>query len=99
MAPIRLTLVLGLSLAMVASNASAVVTYSFVGLSNNVGADTAIGEAQMFVDVEAFTFDSDDGVLFTFRNIGPVTVSLTDVYFDDWSLLALSQLFDADEVG
>ncbi|MCH9022801.1 MAG: PEP-CTERM sorting domain-containing protein [Planctomycetes bacterium] len=93
----RLTLVAGVFLGMLASSASGVVTYSFVGLSNNNIADTAIGEAQLFVDVESFTIGPDDGVLFTFRNIGPVTIAITDVYFDDGSLLALEQLFDSDD--
>jgi len=93
----HLTLVLGLFLGMTASSASGVLTLPFFGLSNNNIANTAAGEAQLSVDVESFTIGSDLGVLFTFRNTGPVEMSITDVYFDDGSLLDLVQLIDADD--
>jgi hypothetical protein len=61
--------------------------------ANNVG-DAAIGEAQLFVDVT----DAGGGLVsFRFFNLGPDASSITDVYFDDGSLLAIAQLIDADD--
>ncbi len=77
---------------------SAAVMLGFDNISaNNVG-DAAIGEAQLSVNV------TDPGlsggfsqVLFTFFNIGPLASSITDVYFDDGTLLDIAELIDADE--
>ena len=56
-------------------------------------ADGAIGEAQLFVDV----IDAGGSqVLFTFRNTGPAASSITDIYFDDGSLLALTVIDDSE---
>jgi len=76
-------------------NAQANVTYSFTCITNNDPVDAAIGEAQMFVDVEEF--GSNNQVLFRFRNTGPEDSSITDVYFYDGSLLGISALWDADD--
>ncbi len=48
----------------------------------------------MTVEVEDF---GSGQVLFTFRNTGPEASSITDVYFYDGALLAMSALWDADD--
>ncbi|MCJ7692659.1 MAG: hypothetical protein MUO22_04520, partial [Sedimentisphaerales bacterium] len=83
--------------------AHAVVTYSFDCISNiepSDPTDAAIGEAQAFVDIEFFSYDSETDiteVLFTFYNIGPEDSSITDVYFYDGVLFGISALWDADD--
>jgi hypothetical protein len=61
--------------------------------TNNVG-DATIGEAQLTVDV---TEAAGGLVSFLFSNSGPAASSITDVYFDDGSLLAIAQIIDADD--
>jgi hypothetical protein len=75
------------------------VTYTFThipepGDDDTARANGAIGEAQLFVDVTPY---GTDQVLFTFRNTGPETCSLTDVYYDDGALLGIADLIDADD--
>ncbi len=68
--------------------------YGFENITSNSVADAATGEAQLFVDVT----DAGSGlVLFTFINTGPLASSITDVYFDDGTLLGLSGLVDRDD--
>ena len=81
--------------------AMGMVTYSFQhiveeGDTDDQFANGAIGEAQLFVTV------SDQGgfqVLFTFENIGPELSSITDIYFDDDSLLASLASIDNSDPG
>ena len=64
--------------------ASAGYIYSFEGITANKLADVSTGEAQLEVEV------SDAGnnqVSFRFTNKGPKASSITDVYFDDGTLL------------
>jgi hypothetical protein len=69
-------------------------TLTFDTCSNNNVNDVATGEAQMQVEVT----DLGGGqVLFTFRNLGPNASSITDVYFDDGTLLGIAALIDADQ--
>ncbi len=65
-------------------------TYGFVGITNNKTADTTIGQAQLTVDVVG----EPDSVLasFVFRNIGSDASSITDVYFDDGTLLGIASI-------
>lgn len=65
--------------------------YGFGNISANNVNDAAIGEAQMFVDV---TDNGSNQVLFLFSNIGPDASSITDVYFDDGSLLGIAQILN-----
>lgn len=71
----------------------------FGGCSNNDPDDTAIGEAQFLVDVYPWGTDDDSATqaLFVIRNVGPVQVTIKEVYFDDGVLLGIAQLFDADD--
>ena len=57
-------------------------------------ANGAAGEAQLFVDV----VDEGPGqVLFRFRNVGPTYCRISDVYFDNGSLLSIASLIDIDD--
>ena len=67
--------------------------YSFVNITGNSVADAAIGEAQLFVDV---TNAGSGQALFTFINIGPEASSITDVYFDDGTLLGIAAIDNSD---
>jgi hypothetical protein len=63
-----------------------------------------IGESQLFVDVVGFGSSTTVGsttitpnaneVVFRFYNTGPSPSSITDVYFDDGSLLALAFIYN-----
>ncbi len=78
----------------IAGTAHAGMSYSFDGLTNNSVNNTQIGHSQLFFDVEPYSYSTESGVLFTFRNIGPAASSICDLYFDDGSLLALSHVFN-----
>jgi hypothetical protein len=71
-------------------------TYTFKNITNNNSTDASAGEAQLRVDVEAY---GTNQVLFTFYHIGTVQMSITDVYFDDGTLLGIADLIDADQNG
>jgi hypothetical protein len=68
-------------------------TLSFSCITGNVPGDCAIGEAQLSVDVT----DAGPGqVLFTFLNSGLAASSITDVYFDDGTLLGIASIDNSD---
>ncbi|MCR9093768.1 MAG: PEP-CTERM sorting domain-containing protein [bacterium] len=70
------------------------VPYGFSCISGNSATDCATGEAQLSVDV----MDIGGGqVLFDFTNAGPLSSSITDVYFDDGTLLGIAGLIDMDD--
>jgi hypothetical protein len=71
------------------ASALATVTYSFNNITANSLADAAAGEAQCFVDVDPVGATQ---VSFTFRNNGPLAMSITDVYFDDGTLLGIASV-------
>ena len=91
----RLVFILSIVLAVsVVAPARADLTLNFGAITANDVGDVAILESQLFVDV------SDGGggqVLFTFRHEGPEASSITDVYFDDGTLLGIASLIDADD--
>ena len=64
-------------------------TYGFGCISNNNAVNCAIGGAQLFVDVTAVDTTQ---VQFRFRNAGPAASSITDVYFDDGTLLGIASI-------
>ena len=84
-----LTVVLGLG-GLLAAPAGA-TTFSFDAITSNSVADPAIGEAQLFVEVKAAAGGQVD---FRFFNTGPSASSITDVYFDDGSLLAIASVIN-----
>ena len=82
-----------LSLILFCAHVEAAPTYSFVNITNNNAGDAAIGEAQLSVEL----FDVGvNQVNFTFTNSGPEASSITDVYFDDGSLLGIASIDDSD---
>jgi len=81
-----------------ANDCAASVTYdvyNVVGVSNNDAGNTAIGEAQLSVEL----IDLSGGQIeFVFRNSGSEKCSITDVYFDDRCEL-LSNLWVVNSPG
>src|SRR5262245_23051793 len=74
--------------ALAAASAPArAVSYGFGCITNSIAGDCAIGEAQMTVDV---TDPGGNQIAFTFKNAGPAASSITDVYWDDGSLLGIA---------
>ena len=71
--------------------------YGFVVVpsSDSNAVNAATGEAQLTVEVNDA---GNEQVSFTFRNAGPNASSITDVYFDDGSLLGISSI-DADNTS
>ena len=69
-------------------------TYSFTNITNNNAMSAAQGELQLLVDVEAYGANQ---VLFTFYHAGDIQMSITDVYFDDGTLLGIADLIDKDQ--
>lgn len=61
----------------------------FVVSSPSEVANCAIAQAQLSVEIAAA---GPDRVLFTFRNAGPAASSITDIYFDDGTLLGLASV-------
>jgi hypothetical protein len=90
----RLRLVIGsLAVIAVAGLAAAApagaVTLGFGCITNSIAGDCAIGSAQMTVDV------ADPGgsqIAFTFKNTGAAASSITDVYWDDGTLLGIASI-------
>jgi hypothetical protein len=71
------------------------VTLGFGCITNNLAGDCAIGEAQLTVEIS----DQGGGVVrFHFRNAGPAASVLSEVYFDDGSLLAIAAVVDGPGV-
>jgi hypothetical protein len=90
---VRSLLVICCALGVAAAGASADMTLGFFNVTNNTASDALIGEQQLFVDV------IDPGgsqVLFTFRNEGPEASSITDIYFDDGTLLGIAAIDNSD---
>jgi hypothetical protein len=67
------------------------VQYGFGCISNNIGGDCTIGEAQLLIDV---TDPGGGQVEFTLTNLGPDASSISDVYFDDGSLLGIATIMN-----
>ena len=74
------------SLLFAAAGPSRAVTLGFGCITGNIAGDCAIGEAQMTV----YVTDPGGGQIdFTFENVGADASSITDVFWDDGSLLAI----------
>ena len=89
----RFGALVAMAIALSTGSASA-TTLSFTCITNNNPTDCATGEAQLTVDAIDI---GGNQVLFEFRNLGPNASSITDVYFDDGTLLGIASLIDADE--
>lgn len=81
-----------LALGLCCANVEAAPTYSFVNITNNDAGNAAIGEAQLFVEL---LDPGSSQVTFMFTNTGPEASSITDVYFDDGSLLGIASINDS----
>lgn len=80
----------GLALSVVAAFPPAqAATFGFGCISNNSTANCDLGESQLFVDV---TDAGSNQVLFMFTNSGPDLSSITDIYFDDGTLLGIASI-------
>lgn len=75
------------------STASAGMVFGFGAITNNSIGNPAIAEAQMTVEV----FDAGLWTEFKFRNAGPLASFISDIYFDDGSLVELLELQDSDD--
>ncbi|MBI5788228.1 MAG: PEP-CTERM sorting domain-containing protein [Candidatus Schekmanbacteria bacterium] len=78
-----------LAVACWAPGASATTTFGFFCITNNSAVDAATA-GQFFVDVSDPA--GDHNVLFTFRNVGPAASFIDGVYFDDGTLLGISEV-------
>jgi hypothetical protein len=82
------------ALLLLARPASA-VTLGFYCLTDNLAGDCTIGEDQLTVELS----DQGGGVVeFHFRNAGPEASVISEIYFDDGSLLVLSAVIDGPGV-
>jgi len=95
MKKILIALTLGTCVATPASAATA--SYSFNCLTHNNVANCGTGQAQLSLNVSDTLVASQ--VLFEFRNAGPVASSLTDIYFDDGTLLGIAQVINGAGVS
>jgi len=78
-----------------AAAATVLETYSFNCISaNSVSCQgTQALESQLFMDVSTVDGNANQAD-FTFRNTGPIASSITDIYFDDGTLLGISLIID-----
>lgn len=72
-----------------AATPASALSLGFYCITNNLAGDCAIGEAQMSVDV---TDIGGGQVSFLFSNAGPSASSITDIYFDDGTLLGIASV-------
>ena len=85
--------------AMAVNQANAAMqTFGFSNITGNDINDAMAGEAQLSVTI------SDEGVgagqvAFIFTNVGPDSMSITDVYFDDGSLLGIASIINGSGVA
>jgi len=76
-----------------AATAGPVYSFNVIPDSGSSAVDAAIGHAQLSVEVNnGGTVAGTNFVNFTFRNAGPAASSITQIYFDDGSLLALGTI-------
>jgi len=80
---------------LLAAGPAQAIFIGFECLTGNDATDCMTGELQLDVEVT----DQGGGVVrFHFRNAGPEPSSISEVYFDDGSLLALSSVIDGPGV-
>lgn len=83
--------------------AAQAVTLSFFCITDNKAVDCGIGETQLATEVTSYGIGTGTGgvdqVLFTFTNTGLGQSTISEIYFDDGSLLGLAGLIDRDNSG
>lgn len=72
-------------------------TYGFFPVTANTVANTQAGQSQLSVTVNAGP--NANQVSFTFNNAGPAAMSITDVYFDDGTLLGIALITSSSGVS
>lgn len=90
---IILKVLVGIFACLVFTGSVQAVIVPFYGITNNNPTDVATGEDQLWVDVT----NGGLSVTFTFYNTGSTQCTITDVYFDDGTLLELTGLIDRDD--
>lgn len=78
------------------------VVYGFKNITNNDPESAAIGEAQIIMEVSQYaaaTVNDPEQVLFLFKNLGPEASSISEIYFDDGTLLGISQVINGTGVA
>ncbi len=89
---LKVFLIFALAIFFISANANAdPITYGFYNITNNNPSDAAIGEAQLFVDVSG----AGSQATFHFYNTGPVASIISEIYFDDGSLLSIASIINA----
>ena len=90
-----LGVVLGVCACLVFTGSVQAVLITFYGITDNDpgSSNIAVGEDQLFVEVT----NGGPSVTFTFYNVGLSQCTITDVYFDDGTLLELTGLIDKDD--
>jgi len=90
LAPLALALGLAGPLVLAPAPAEA-LTLGFGCITGNLPSDCVIGEAQLSVEVT----DQGSGIVrFHFRNAGPEASVISEIYFDDGSLLEIAAIVD-----
>jgi len=88
-------------IAQVGTAHAAMVSYGFGCISSNVAAACSAGQQQFRVEVTDQLNNATlaGQVLFLFHNAGPAPSSITDVYFDDGTLLSIAQVLNSTGVS
>lgn len=88
------------ALALALPARAALVSYAFGCISANVAVACGVGQSQFTLDVSDQLNGSglNGQALFVFRNAGPAASSITDVYFDDGTLLSIAQVLNSSGV-
>lgn len=73
-------------------------TYDFTNITNNNSTNADAGEAQLKVTVASVDSEPNQ-VSFTFWHDGTVAMSITDVYFDDGTLLGIASISYTGDVN
>lgn len=79
------------AVAALATSAGASVSYSFGNITGNNVANATAGQSQLSVLVSAVGLNQ---VSFLFTNSGPAAMSITDIYFDDGTLLGIASVIN-----
>jgi len=74
------------------------VELGFTNITNNNPTDAANGEAQLAVEAVCPVNGNTNQVSFTFTNTGTAAMSITDVYFEDGTLLGIASITDGTGV-
>ncbi|MFG0276141.1 MAG: hypothetical protein ACF8QF_13900 [Phycisphaerales bacterium] len=88
--------------ALFASTAASAVTLRFGGVSKNNESNTSDGEQQLTIDVFSPTTGpvrEGNFIGFLIENPGPAQSTITQIYFDDGTILGLATILDDPENG